>query len=149
MSVFGNKPKMLRGLNQNGTRSRLEVTSSSNLGVAPPAKRQNLTYAGIYAERGKPVILPQGKATRKASRESCRSGITEKANAVLHRKRVRIETLSGAKAGRLRCWSFSMRKVIESVKRRKQMTAVFGLAGALLATKVVTDDFLVLLNQWL
>ena len=47
--VNGNKPKMLRGLNQNGKRSRLEVTSSSNVGVAPPAKRQNLTYFGIYA----------------------------------------------------------------------------------------------------
>ncbi len=66
--VIGNKPKMLTGLNQNGMWSRLKATNSFNVDVAPPAKRQNLTYSGIYAERGKPVILPQGKANRKASR---------------------------------------------------------------------------------
>ena len=55
--VNGNKPKMLTGLNQKGKWSGLEATISSNVDVAPPAKRQNLTYSGIYAERGKPVIF--------------------------------------------------------------------------------------------
>jgi hypothetical protein len=81
--VNGNKPKMLRGLNQNGKWSGLEVTNSSNVDVAPPAKRQNLTCSGTQAERGKPVIVPSGKANRKTSRYGCRYGIAEKANAVL------------------------------------------------------------------
>ena len=39
-------------------------------------------------------------------------------------RRIRIETSSGVKTSRLPFWSLSTRKVIESVKRRKQMTAV-------------------------
>ena len=54
--VIGNKPKMLTGLDQNGKWTSLEVTISSNEDVVPPAKRRHLTYSGIYAERGKPVI---------------------------------------------------------------------------------------------
>ncbi len=34
--------------------------------------------------------------------------------------KIRIETLSGVKTGRLRCWSFSTRKVIGLVYGRKQ-----------------------------
>ncbi len=69
-AVIGNKPKMLSGLNQNGMWSRLEVTISSNVDVAPPAKRQDLTCSGIYAERGNPVIfLERGKqAVRRAEK---------------------------------------------------------------------------------
>lgn len=60
--VIGRKPKMLTGLNQNGKWTGLMVTSSINEDVAPPAKRRHLTYSGIYAERGKPVIvLARGK----------------------------------------------------------------------------------------
>lgn len=67
-AVNGNEPKMLTGLNQNGMWSRLRVTISLNVDVAPPAKRQDLTYSGIYAERGNPVIfLERGKrAARRA-----------------------------------------------------------------------------------
>ena len=67
-AVNGNKPKMLTGLNQNGMWSGLEVTNSSNVDVEPPAKRQDLTRSGIYAERGNPVIfLTKGKrAARQA-----------------------------------------------------------------------------------
>ena len=36
--------------------------------VAPPAERHDLTHTVMSAERGKPVVLPQGKATRKRSR---------------------------------------------------------------------------------
>ena len=66
--VNANKPKMLRGLNQNGKRSGSEVTTSSDVDAAPPAKRQSLTYSGTHVERGKPVSLPSGKASRKMSR---------------------------------------------------------------------------------
>ena len=38
-------------------RSRLKVTIFFNVDVAPPAKRQDLTRLGIYAERGNPVIF--------------------------------------------------------------------------------------------
>jgi len=62
-------------------------------------------------------------------------------------KRIRIETSSDVKTGRLRCWSLSTKTVAESVKRRKQMMAIFGLAGALLAAKAVTDSFLLLLSR--
>ena len=37
------------------------VTGSIDEDVAPPAKRRHLTYSGIYAERGKPVLFPSGK----------------------------------------------------------------------------------------
>ncbi len=66
--VNGNKPKMLRGLNQNGKWTGLRATSSLNEDVVPPAKRQHLTYSGIYVERGKPLLFPSGKANRKMSR---------------------------------------------------------------------------------
>ena len=56
--VIGSKPKMLRGLNQNGKWSSSEVTISFDVDVAPPAKRQSLTHSGTHAERGKPVTLP-------------------------------------------------------------------------------------------
>ena len=68
--VNGNKPKMLTGLDQNGKWTSSQVTISIDEDVAPPAKRRHLTYSGIYAERGKPVILPlAGKqAVRRADR---------------------------------------------------------------------------------
>lgn len=62
-AVIARKPKMLKGLNQKGKWSGLEATSSSNVDVEPPAKRQVLTHSGIYAERGNPVIFPLGKQT--------------------------------------------------------------------------------------
>jgi hypothetical protein len=56
--VIANKPKMLRGLNQNDKWSGSKVTSSFDADVAPPAKRQSLIHSGTHAERGKPVSLP-------------------------------------------------------------------------------------------
>ncbi len=66
--VIADKPKMLTGLNQkvSGQVNRLQVPVPKML--APPAKRQHLSYSGINAERGKPVTFPSGKANRKASR---------------------------------------------------------------------------------
>lgn len=58
-------------LEPKGEWSSLEVTSSSNVDIAPPAERQVLTHSGIYAERGNPVIFlcekeskPQGEPER-------------------------------------------------------------------------------------
>jgi len=56
--VINEQPKMLRGCNQNGTWSSSETQLISDVDVAPPAKRQHLTYSGTHAERGKPVHLP-------------------------------------------------------------------------------------------
>ena len=80
---FWRQAKDADRLEPKGKWSGLEVTISSSVDVEPPAKRQNLTCSGTQAERGKPVILPQGKASREASRWGCRYGITEKANALL------------------------------------------------------------------
>ena len=70
-AVTDNKPKMLTGLNQKvrgwcrGSRASLPQTGQ------PPADRRGLTHRGTHAERGKPVVSPQGKASRKASRWGC------------------------------------------------------------------------------
>ena len=65
--------------------------ASRSRGAMEPCRRQcarrryrrGLTHRGTCAERGKPALLPQGKASRKASRRECGYGIAEKANAVL------------------------------------------------------------------
>ena len=70
-AVTDDKPKMLIGLNQKvrgwcrGSRTSLPQT------VQPPADRRGLTHPGTQAERGKPVVSPQGKANRKGSRRGC------------------------------------------------------------------------------
>jgi hypothetical protein len=67
-AVTDAKPKMLTGLNQKargwcrGSRTFLPQT------LQPPAARRGLTHRGTQAERGKPVVPPQGKANRKVSR---------------------------------------------------------------------------------
>ena len=66
--VIGDKPKMLSGLSQKASGQDWKLQFLPIVDVAPPAKRQNLTYSGIYAERGKPVIFLQGKVSRKANR---------------------------------------------------------------------------------
>ncbi len=63
--------------------------------------------------------------------------------------KIKIETLSYAKAGRLRDWSFSTGKVTELANGRKQMKAMETLACALPAMEVAASGFAVLLNQWL
>jgi hypothetical protein len=67
--VSGNRPKVLTGLNQNGKWTGTEAGASSVADAVPPAYRWNLSHPeGTYAQRAKPVSLPQGKASRKASR---------------------------------------------------------------------------------
>jgi hypothetical protein len=60
-AVMLDKPKMLRGLNQNG---RWAGSGSERCPLAdddPPASWRNLTYSGMHTERGKPVALLPGK----------------------------------------------------------------------------------------
>ena len=51
--------------------------------VAPPAERHDLTHADAVTERGKPVVLPSGKAARKRCRQGGGQRMGEKANAAL------------------------------------------------------------------
>jgi len=53
--VTENKPKMLTGLDQNGTWPSSDASNSSDADVAPPAEQRDLTHTGIHGERGKPV----------------------------------------------------------------------------------------------
>jgi len=61
--VTPNKPKMLkdskrsRRLEPKGTRSSVVVLNSITADEAPPVNRRDLTFAGTYAERGKPSPL--------------------------------------------------------------------------------------------
>ena len=50
---------------------------------APSAERPDLTQVGTQAERGKPVVLPEGKASRKVSPWGCGYTRMEKAKAIL------------------------------------------------------------------
>jgi hypothetical protein len=52
--------------------------------VEPPADRRSLNHpGGTRVERGKPVSLPSGKASRKASPWGCGYGTLEEAKAIL------------------------------------------------------------------
>jgi len=59
---------MLIRLDQNGMWPSLEAPNSSSAAVVPPAERRDLTHTVTATERGKPVVSPPGKATRKSSR---------------------------------------------------------------------------------
>ena len=61
--VTVNKPKVLRGLNQNGKWSGTGVRTSPVANDVPPAERPDLTHTGCHPERVKPVSLPLGKQT--------------------------------------------------------------------------------------
>ena len=82
-AVTDDKPKMLTGLNQKvrgwcrGSRAFLPQTRQ------PPADRRGLTHRGTQAERGTPVVPPQGKAHRKGSRRGCGYRRMEEAKAAL------------------------------------------------------------------
>jgi hypothetical protein len=54
---------MLNRLDQKGTWSSSWAPNSHGAVVEPPAKRRDLTHTVTAAERGKPVVSPQGKAT--------------------------------------------------------------------------------------
>jgi hypothetical protein len=82
-----NKPewmhKMLTGLNQKvrGQAERLQRSSPAD--DAPPAERRDPSPDDQEGERRNLVVLPQGKANRKGSRQGSGSRMREQANAVL------------------------------------------------------------------
>jgi hypothetical protein len=82
-AVTDDKPKMLRGLDHKvrgwsrGSRAFLPQTGE------PPADRRGLTHRGTQAERGKPVVSPQGQANRTGSRRGCGYRRMEEAKAAL------------------------------------------------------------------
>ncbi|MGF7001569.1 hypothetical protein P3T25_009962 [Paraburkholderia sp. GAS32] len=70
--VTNNKPNVLTGLNQNGT--RLGMVSSrawTIMDSMPPAHRTGPHHPENHAEQGKPVSLPHGQANRKESYWRC------------------------------------------------------------------------------
>jgi hypothetical protein len=75
--VSSNKPKMLISprrayrLGPKGKWSGTGVLTSPVADIVPPAKRRDLTHAGMQTKRDKPIVLPFGKASRKASRWGC------------------------------------------------------------------------------
>lgn len=83
-AVILNAPKVLgrcgRRRGSRPDRGRLTTLTQT---VWSPAERRGLTHQGTRAERGKPVSLPSGKASRKASRQGCGYRIAEDANAAV------------------------------------------------------------------
>ncbi len=77
-AVNPNKPKMLIGLNQNGKWSGTGAFCSPVVVVAPPADRRDLIYAGIQAERGKPDVLPLGRAVARPTDGTAGKGCWKK-----------------------------------------------------------------------
>jgi RNA-directed DNA polymerase len=57
--VSFNKPNVLTGLNQNGTRRGVVFEDWITLDDQPPAKRKGPPRSEIHAEQGKPVGLPE------------------------------------------------------------------------------------------
>jgi hypothetical protein len=80
--VIDDKPKALRGLDQKVSSQAEEVVGLFSWPPALPAERADLPHAGMEAERGKPVVLPTRKASRKVSPWGCGYRRREKANAV-------------------------------------------------------------------
>ena len=66
-----------------GTGSGTGAHASAVTADAPSAERPDLTQGGTQAERGKPVVLPEGKARRKGSPWGCGDTRMEKAKALL------------------------------------------------------------------
>ena len=58
------KRKMLSRLDQNGKWSGPDASLSAGTDVEPPANSCDLPRSTISAERGKPVVLPQGTVSR-------------------------------------------------------------------------------------
>ena len=79
--VTYNKPKLLTGLNQNGKWLAAPLGKLGSTRTSKPlAEQRDLNYPlpfraqMNYAERGKPVFSPQGKANRKERPWECGQG---------------------------------------------------------------------------
>ena len=66
-AVRENKRKMLSRLGQKGMWPGSGTFHFPDADDAPPAKSGDLPHSGTSVKRGKPVVSPQGTATRKRS----------------------------------------------------------------------------------
>ena len=67
--VIADKRKLLNRLDQKVRGQDRGAPNSPGADDVPPAKRRDLNHtATALAKRGKPVVSPSGKASRKASR---------------------------------------------------------------------------------
>jgi hypothetical protein len=121
--------------------------NSSIADVEPPAERRSLTYAGACAKRGKPVDLLVVTATQESEPQgepmSLRVEDGGRSECFLVMGRIGVEpggcTVSAAervhhparKRADFRSRSLVTRKFDKPSRERRQMTAGFGLAGAL------------------
>jgi hypothetical protein len=83
--VTPNKRKVLRmkatsynAWTKNGKWSGMGAANSSIADAAPPAERSDLTYTGTHAERGKPDVLPLGRAVARPTDGAAGKGCRKK-----------------------------------------------------------------------
>ena len=82
--VKANKPKVLAGLGQKGTVAGTRIFPFLVMGRhATGGQRAPTPFVVPEAEHGNPVRLPQGKASRQASRQACGQRRMEEAQATL------------------------------------------------------------------
>jgi hypothetical protein len=82
--VRENKPKVLEGLGQKGTVAGTRIFPFLVMGSnATGGQSAPTPFAVTETEHGNPVCLPQGKASRKVSRQACGQRRMEEANATL------------------------------------------------------------------
>ena len=106
-------------LEPKGKWSSLEVTISSNEDVLPPAKRQHLTYSGIYAERRSSRIVPFGESESQGKPIAMRVWDSRKSECRFVMKRIKVETSPYAKASRTKGVVFLNKKSCWIRKERK------------------------------
>jgi hypothetical protein len=82
--VTENKPKVLQGLSQKGTGAGTRTPRFLVMGNnATGGQSAPLPFVVTETEPGNPVRLPPGKASRKASRQTCGHGRMEEAKTTL------------------------------------------------------------------
>ena len=82
--VRENKPKVLEGLGQKGTVAGTMILPFLDMGSnATGGQSAPTPFAVTETAHGNPVCLPQGKANRKVSRQTCGQRRMEEANATL------------------------------------------------------------------
>jgi RNA-directed DNA polymerase len=96
-----NKPNVLTGLNQNGTRQGMAPYSWVIMESKPSANRRGPPRSEIQAEQGKPVALPETAGEPRGTLLVLRVKECGKSEGLSVMGGIRTETLSDAKVGRL------------------------------------------------
>ncbi len=117
--VMHDELKMLRSSNQKVSGQVQRVNGSLTWLLFHRRKRQHLTYSGTHAERGKPIHLPMRESNSQEQPIDVWAWDNRKSEGFAVMARIRIATLSGAKASRPRCWSLWTRTDAESTSERK------------------------------